>query len=64
MATKKTATPVDAGRQLIVNFVCAHVEYYLDRQRGAGHTPEEITQQRAALVAGITAALRIRSFQP
>jgi hypothetical protein len=55
------AKTIDPSVQLIVNQVRAIVEYHLDRQRGAGHTPAEITQARATLVAGIVEALRARS---
>ncbi len=53
-ATKR----LDAGVQLIVNQVCALVQFHLDRQRAAGHTPDEVAEERAALVAGIVEALR------
>ena len=56
--------PLDAGLQLIVNQVCALVNYHMERHRDAGHTPDEMTQERAALVAGIVEALRARSPQP
>jgi hypothetical protein len=53
MATKT----IEPGVQLVVNHVCALVAYHLERQHDAGHTPDEMAQDRAALVA----ALRDRS---
>jgi hypothetical protein len=58
----KTAVPIDADSQLIINQVRALVEYHVERQRAAGH--EEVAQTRAALVAGIIEALRVRSPKP
>jgi hypothetical protein len=41
------------------------MEYYLERQHGAGRPAAELIRDRAALVAGIVEALRApRSPQP
>jgi hypothetical protein len=63
MATKTATKPLDVAAQQIVNQVRALVEYHVERQRDAGHTPAEITEARAALVAGIVETLH-RSPQP
>jgi hypothetical protein len=60
MATKT----IDPAVQLIVNQVRALVDFHLEQQRGAGHTPAEIVQDRAALVAAIVEMLRARQGQP
>jgi hypothetical protein len=63
MAAKTATTPLDVAAQQIVNHVRALVEYHVERQRDAGHTPAESAEARAALVAAIVEALR-RSPQP
>jgi hypothetical protein len=51
--------PLAADLQLVVNYVRALVEDRLDRQRAAGRTPAEITEERAILIAGIADALGV-----
>jgi hypothetical protein len=55
------AKRLDAGAQLVANQCVAQVMFYLDHQHAAGRTPEEIIQERDALVAAIAAALRART---
>jgi hypothetical protein len=53
--------PVDADAQLVVNQCVAQVQFYVDRQRAAGLTADEVAEARAALAAAIAEALGVRS---
>jgi hypothetical protein len=59
--TMAATKPLDADPQLIVNHVRVLVQFHMDRQRAAGHTPDEMAQQRATLVAGIIEGLAQRT---